>query len=132
MTKLKLTEEYNDALSSLLKEEPALEYILKNEISVGIIASEAAKKNGGHLVCAECRKTSELCRLFAPYDFIITVYEPNCEGMTDAQIRTLLFHELLHIGVEEKDDDIRTFTKAHDLEDFKIIIDRFGVDWARR
>ena len=46
--------------------------------------------------------------------------------MDDEQMRILLFHELLHIGVK---DDGGTFVRQHDVEDFAEIINRFGTDW---
>lgn len=44
----------------------------------------------------------------------------------------LLFHELLHVGIEFAADGSELYSvKGHDLEDFKLIIDRFGTDWSK-
>ena len=52
--------------------------------------------------------------------------------MTEEQIRILIFHELLHIGIEVDDDGEEHYSCVpHDLEDFKQIIDRFGTDWDK-
>jgi len=131
MSKYHQTDEFNWILEDLLSNEPELDYILDYGISVGIIESKAKKSRGGATVFADCRKVSEMYSIFTPYDFLITIYEPNCKDFNDKQMRVLLFHELLHIGVEEEKDKYRTYAKAHDLEDFKVIIEKYGVDWSK-
>ena len=67
-----------------------------------------------------------------PCDFTITVFEPNVEGMTDEQMRILIFHELLHVGITFNSDGTESyFIVPHDLEDFKLIVDRYGTDWSK-
>lgn len=47
------------------------------------------------------------------------------------QVKTVIFHELLHVGIEPGADGEETYSvRKHDLEDFKEIIDRYGTDWA--
>lgn len=121
----KLTHEYDAILEDLLKNQLGLEYIAYNGVAVGIIASDKEKKKEGGTVYADCRKAPEYWKTFTPYDFLITIYEPNCEGKDDEHMRRLLHHELLHIGV----DGERLFCKPHDLQDFKVIVDKYGVDW---
>ena len=107
-------------------------YISENGIAVGIVASEVAKKKSGGTfrVHADCRKVPAYWRTFVPYDFLITIYEPNCAGMDIDQLRILLMHELLHIGVRE-DDPLKTFVRDHDLTDFRCIVDEYGRDWSK-
>lgn len=58
------------------------------------------------------------------------VYEPNCEGMDDEHMSRLLFHELLHVGIDvDEDGEERYSVRPHDLEDFRECVDRWGVDW---
>lgn len=123
--KYKKTNEYDEILKDLLTTESELSYITENGISVGIVAGNTKKMKGSATVYADCRKVPEMYRLFAPFDFIITIYEPSCRMFCDEQMRILIFHELLHIGVKNG----KMFTRVHDLEDFKLIIDRYGVDW---
>ena len=40
----------------------------------------------------------------------------------------MLQHELLHIGQSEKGTFI---VKPHDVEDFREIIDEYGLDWSQ-
>lgn len=51
--------------------------------------------------------------------------------MTEKQLEILLFHELLHIGIEPADDGGENYSIIpHDMEDFKIVIDKYGTDWS--
>ena len=59
---------------------------------------------------------------------MITVFEPNCVGMTEKQMEILIYHELLHIKIDE---DGNHSVRPHDLEDFRVIIDEYGVDWDK-
>ena len=78
------------------------------------------------------KKVAQKYKWSVPCDFTITVFEPNVEGFTDEQIEILLFHELLHVGITQNDDGTETYsTVPHDLEDFKLIIDRFGTEWSK-
>lgn len=131
MGKYYQTEEYNEILESLLANNADLEKINQHGVSVGIISSTSKKKKNDHLVRADCRKTAEFYKAFVPYDFLITVYEPNCIDLTEEQMKIILYHELLHVGIEETATGIRTYIHGHDIEDFVSIIDQYGVDWGR-
>lgn len=132
MIKYHETHDYDELLSDLLLNEPALAYISEADIAVGVVASTVEKKkDGGQIVVkADCRKVPAYWQMFTPYDFLVTVYEPNCQGMTEKQLRILFLHELLHIGVNPK-DPLKTFVRDHDLQDFRFVVDRYGVDWDK-
>jgi predicted SprT family Zn-dependent metalloprotease len=53
----------------------------------------------------------------------VTIFEPNVAEFSEEQMRILIFHELLHVGEDGKS------VRPHDLEDFKVIINRFGTEW---
>lgn len=102
--------------------------ILSLGISVGFIASTKEKKHGRtKLVLGECKKVSELERVFCPYDFLIIIYEVNCAGLTADQMKILIWHELNHIGVDPKNGEF--FVKPHDVEEFDDIINAHGIHW---
>lgn len=130
MGKYHLTNDYNSILDELLKLEDAVQYISEAGISVGVVSSEVAKKAHGGIIHADCRKVPEYWKTFTPYDFLITIYEPNCYGMDARQIQILFLHELLHIGVNPK-DPLKTYIREHDLQDFRFIVNQYGVDWAK-
>ena len=131
MSKYYQTEEYNEMLERLLANKADLEKINQHGISIGIISSTSKRKKNDRLVRADCRKTAEFYKAFVPYDFLVTVYEPNCIDLTEEQMEILLYHELLHVGVEETATGIRTYIRGHDLEDFVSIIDQYGTYWDK-
>lgn len=101
--------------------------ILACGISVGFISCEKEKMKGKtKAVLGECRKVQPLEKLFCPYDFLIIIYEPNCEGLDRDQMETLLWHELNHIGIDE---DGEPFVVPHDVEEFDDIIKAKGLHW---
>lgn len=55
--------------------------------------------------------------------YVIEVYWSDWNEWTNKQKLALLFHELMHI-----DNEIGK-TVRHDLEDFRMMIDKLGVDW---
>lgn len=102
--------------------------ILACGVSVGFISCNKAKTiNKIKIVLGECRKVQDLERLFCPFDFLIIIYEPNCEGLTEKQMEILLHHELSHIGIDEEGEP---FIVPHDVEEFRDIIASYGLDWA--
>lgn len=94
------------------------------DVRIAWLESDKAKKAKGKIIFAECAKVPEKLEWCCPYDFTITVYEPNARHMTEEQLRILLEHEIMHIG---KDKTI----VPHDAEDFRGIIEKYGIDWAR-
>ena len=115
----------------LIDNEPELAYIKNSHVQIAYLESDSTKKDRDTLVHAECEKIAAKNRWAINYDFTITLFVNNNIGMTEEQIRIMLFHELLHIGVEPGPDGDEIYTiRNHDLEDFKVIINRYGTDWA--
>ncbi len=123
-----VNDDYNEMVHELIKSLPELSYIKDSEVNIIVLSSEHKKtKSGGVLVFGQCEKIADKYKWGIPCDFTITVFEPNIEGFTNEQLKILLFHELLHVGI----DGDKYFVKPHDLEDFKTIIERYGVDWNK-
>ena len=120
-----ISEYYTDLAKQVIDAEPDLDYLKTAPVTIVYLESSHAKKGKGKLILGQCEKVQEKNKWGIPADFTITIFEPNVAGMTEDQLKILLFHELLHIGRDYES------TTPHDLEDFKIIIDRFGVDWAK-
>ena len=120
-----ISEYYTDLAKKVIDMEPDLDYLKTAPVTIVYLESSHAKKGKGKLILGQCEKVQEKNKWGIPADFTITIFEPNVAGMTEDQLKILLFHELLHIGRDYES------TTPHDLEDFKIIIDRFGVDWAK-
>lgn len=123
-----ISDEYTEIGQDLIDKEPELKDLKEAKISIIFLASEDEKKRVGKPVLGQCEKVSEKYKWGIPCDFTVTVFEPNVEDFTDEQIRIVLFHELLHIGFNEKSGV--PYIRPHDLEDYKAIIDRYGTHWA--
>lgn len=131
MDKRSINEHYAEVAMELIREEEALTDIANSQATIVYLSSEHAKKGKDKVVYAQCEKVAEKYKWGIPCDFTITVFEPNIEGFSEEQIKILLFHELLHVGIDFCEDGTESYyTKPHDLEDFKLIIDRFGTDWS--
>jgi hypothetical protein len=128
----RINEEYTAIGNDLIQTEDALQHIRNSNVQIIYLSSEH-KKTGSHkIIHAQCEKVAEKYKWGIPCDFTITVFEPNVVDFTDEQIRILIFHELLHIGIEVDDDGEEHYSCVpHDLEDFKLIIDRFGTEWDK-
>ena len=115
---LELADEYKNIAQKLINKYP--EYFENFEIDKILFLKETSKSP---------KKYAEVKKVAAPYTFmtsmkfIMTIYEPCIVSMTDAQIHLLIMHELMHI-----DDDFVKL-KKHDLEDFKILISKYGANW---
>lgn len=120
-----INDRYTEIAYDLIDARPELEPLRGADITILCLSSDAEKKNGKKLVFGQCEKIADKYKWGIPCDFTITIFEPNIIGWTDVQLRILIFHELLHVGV----DGDRLFIVPHDLEDFRVIIDEFGVDW---
>lgn len=127
-----INDNYRAIAEGLIEKEPELQYIKDSRVHITYLESDSTKKDGkDKLVFAECEKVAAKNRWAIHSDFTITVFKNNCVGMSEKQMEILLFHELLHIGVEPGPDGEEIYSvNHHDLEDFKVIIDRYGTNWA--
>ena len=123
---------FENIAKELIDTEPELRYIKDSRVQIIYLESDSTKKSGTDtLVHGECEKVAAKNKWAIFADFTITLFTKNNIGMSEEQIRTLLFHELLHIGIEVGADGDEIYSiRNHDLEDFKVIIDRYGTDWA--
>ena len=110
----------------VIRDRPDLAWIKDSRIRIGYAMSSKAKEKDGRIVFAECHKVKPLWQAFIPYDFVIVFYEPNTMLMTDEQQEILMYHELLHVGM---DDSGKLKLNPHDIEDFRVILDEYGMDW---
>lgn len=125
-----ISEEYAKIGFELIGDEEVLSDLYNSTVSIAFLSSTQKKISHDKKIFAQCEKVPQKYKWKIPYDFTITVFEPNIEGFTEDQIRILIFHELLHIKIIFNSDGTETgMLRSHDLEDFKYIIDRFGTDW---
>lgn len=114
----------------LIETEEKLAYLRASRVRIGYLASEHEKLSSGRTVHGQCERVPTKNQWAIPYDFLVVFFMPNCERFTDEQLRILMFHELLHIGVERDGNDEQYRIIPHDIEDFKEIINRYGLEWS--
>lgn len=132
MDKRTINEDYAKIGRELIETQEILKPLLKSNVQIVMLSSEHKKVSRGKIIYAQCEKIAEKYKWGIPCDFTITVFKPNVEDFTEEQMRILIFHELLHVGIDVNDDGEETYSiRPHDLEDFKEIIDRFGTEWNR-
>ncbi len=126
----KISEEYAEIGDRLIKTEDQFENIRDSHATIIYLSSEHKKTSNGKLVFAQCEKVQDKNKWAIPADFTITVFEPNVEKLNPRQIKIVLFHELMHVGIDCPGGNETYRIIPHDLEDFRAVIERFGVDWS--
>lgn len=126
-----INEEYAIIADKLIKKEKVLQDIANSEATIIYLSSDKAKITKDKIIYAECERVADKNKWAIPADYTITVFEPNCRGFTKRQLRILLLHELMHIDIKYNDDGTESYQiRDHDYADFKLIIDRYGTEWA--
>ena len=114
----------------LIRTDSALQSIRESDVRIAYMSSDHEMKSGRKAVMGQCEKIPEKYKWAVRYDFTITLFEPNIERLTDRQIEIVLLHELMHVGVEHDGNEEKYYIEQHDIEDFRTIIDRYGLDWS--
>lgn len=122
-----INDEYQEIAQELIDERPELSDLRGADVQIILLSSEAEKKTGDRLIYGQCEKVPQKYKWGIPCDFTITIFDRNISDFSDEQLRILIFHELLHVGIDED----KLYVKKHDLEDFKAIINLYGTDWDR-
>lgn len=124
---------YTRIAKKLINELPELDYIRDAGVKVAFLSSDVEKKKDGRLIFADCTKVNKARYDWCcPFDFFITVYEPNILEFNEKQINALIEHELLHIGIREDGDEPSFYVVPHDIEEFWMVIERYGMDWQKK
>lgn len=125
-----INEKYAQIAQELIESEDVLAPIRDSDVRIIYLSSEHEKKKGKKLILGECEKVPDKWKWTVPCDFTITIFEPNIEQLSDEQLKILLLHELLHVGIEIDGNEEKYHIVPHDVEDFETILDRYGVHWS--
>lgn len=129
---MQIRKEYEQLALMAMDRYSDLWQLREHPCRIAFLGSDKEKKSRGMLVKGECVKFAKKYAWLGDFDFMIIVYEPNCAGMDDDQMLTLIRHELNHIGVEVQEDGTAKYSiRQHDIQDFRCIVDERGLDWAR-
>jgi len=127
---LEISEKYTEIAHRLIQTKPALQYIHDSAVSIVYLSSDEEKKKNRRAVLGDCTKVNPRYSWCCPFDFMITVYEPNCAELNEAQLEVLIYHELQHVGIDDAEGIEPTYYVApHDIEEFWTIIDEYGLKW---
>lgn len=124
-----ISDKMDDLAEEVICEHEELHWIRQSDVRIGYVSSDKAKQSKGREVYGACMKVKEIYQLYTPYDFLIIFYAPNVEGLDREQLKILMFHELLHVGV---DSDGEPKIVPHDIEDFSLILERYGLGWGHK
>ena len=126
----RINEEYAKIGSELINTEDVLIDIRNSQATIIYLESDYAKTDKGKAVLGQCERIQDKYKWGIPADFTITLFQPNIEGKSPEAIRRIIFHELLHVGIDFKDDSTESYSiRPHDIEDFKYLIDKWGTNW---
>jgi len=121
--------EYEELGRAVIDALPELWFIRDAEIRIGFLKSWKEKKTGRRLVYGECIRLPELYQDLLGYDFFIVIYEANAVALTLNQKKILMWHELLHVGIDDESGEPKYVINPHDREEFDSIISRAGLKW---
>lgn len=127
-----ISEEYANLAKEVIQEHEDISWIPAAGITILYLESDREKKKDGKIVLGECIRIRDLFKCLIPADFIIAIYAPNVIGLSRDQLKILLYHELLHVGIDDSGEDVKYIVNPHDIEEFKTIIDQYGYDWTKR
>lgn len=132
MNTLELSAAYTAIGNEMIRAHEDLQHL--EGVRIAYLASDQEKKSNGRTIFGECRKVSPQYMWCCPYDFMITIYEPNLTayGFDMEQTAILIRHELMHCGVDEDDSGRKFRIIPHDVEEFNKIIEEEGMHWATK
>ena len=123
------SQDYEELAHAVIDALPELWFIRDAEIRIGFLKSWKEKKTGHRLVYGECIKPQEIYQDLLGYDFLIVIYEANAAALTLNQKKILMWHELLHVGIDDESGEPKYVVNPHDREEFDSIISRAGLRW---
>lgn len=101
------------------------------DVRVRFLWRRKAQNKNGKMVLGTCQKLSGLPQYaLGGGDFLIVLNRENCglAGLTAWQIEALVYHEMNHIAPPDEDDPESTVALVgHDVEEFRAVIDRYGL-----
>lgn len=122
-------EPYEKLGYTVMSREPSLRWLLNADVRIAFLRCFKIKRSSDREVLGECIKVAELYKPFCPYDFLIVIHAESVAEMSDRQLYALMHHELLHVGVREKDGEPVYSIIPHDVEDFFEILNSYGLHW---
>lgn len=129
--KYDISTEYRELAEEVIKEQDSLGWL--NTVRIEYLECHEPKTFHDKAVMGKCVKIDEMYQVHLPFDFFIIIYLPNVVAfnLSREQKKILLHHELLHIGFDMTKDGMKYKIVPHDIEDFREILEKYGLDWSR-
>ena len=127
MANYEISEPLQELAAAVIDEHETLHHLSDALDRIIFMTSDKAKRSRGRTVFADTELVRPKLRDLADCDFIITFYKPATDGMTDEQLKRLMYHELRHVGADAE----KPYIVPHDLQDFRDIVGAWGIDWIR-
>lgn len=121
------SDELRELADKVIDENQRFSHLKDKRCRIAFQYSSDAKHSGGKTVYADTEKVKDKYKKFMPYDFVITFYGGNTDGITEESMYKLMYHELNHVGFDP--DDEKYSILPHDIEDFTDVVDKWGVRW---
>jgi hypothetical protein len=126
----KIMPEYTDVPSEVINiaQDMIHQYhSLLEDCNIGFVFRDEASTSGGKTVLASTRKVSDMIKplLSQELDILVVIAEDQWVLLSNEQRRALIDHELCHITPTKNCDGWTT--RAHDIEEFQEILDRYGL-----
>lgn len=83
---------------------------------------------------AQCVRSKPELKYFSDYDYIVEVSQKIWDQLTNDLKYIVIYHELLHVLplMNQKTGNYNFNLADHDLQDFRRIISKFGIDWIEK
>lgn len=121
--------EINSELKALadkvIKAHEELSHLDDEDLNIVFLSTDKSKASKGRIVYADTEKLNDKHAALTGCQFVITFYDDS-KKLDENRLEILMYHELLHVGW----DGGKCFIIPHDCEDFKSIINKYGVDWV--
>ena len=110
---------------------PELNILGDTDCRIAYQYCDKAKRSNGCEVYADTILVNDKLKQFINIDFLITFYMGNTEALDEDRMEILMYHELCHVGYDPgKEGADRFRIIPHDVEDFKAVINKWGIDWV--
>ena len=94
-------------------------------LEVAYLWKRRGGKSRGQLTLGKCKKATGDLRFFSGMDAVIWLAADHHAGLSDERIEATLFHELLHLGVDEESGLVELV--GHDFEGFAAEVVKYGA-----
>lgn len=130
MAKFEVSESLRDMAAKVIAENESLLHLETELDRILFMYSDQNKTSKGKTVYADTEVIKEKFREVMAYDFVITFYKPPTQFLSDEKMERIMYHELRHVGIDyEGEDDVKLYIVPHDVEDFRDMINTWGIDW---